>query len=269
MEALPAAIGLTVQKATPLARRVAQAEGVDLNQLQGSGPAAGLCEPTSSVRPDQALGKARKSHRQPREASMPAVSRIIPLKGARQVIAQRMAESAFTAPHVTLFTEAEATNLVSARAQLNHLLSESQRQPRSEDMISYNSLLAAVVARALREHPIFNARLEADGIHLLSDINIALAVDTERGLMTPVLQHTDQLSLLAIQRGFAALIGRALAGTSQPDDFAAGTFTISNMGHLDVDGFTPIINPPQAAILGAGRILDKPVAAMARSLCAP
>ena len=164
-----------------------------------------------------------------------------------------MSQSAFNAPHVTLMTEAEATNLVSARAQLN-------AEVPAADKISYNTLLAALTARALREHPNVNARWEADGIRLLVEINIALAVDTERGLMTPVLREVDTLSLSAVQRGYAALLDRALAGRSLPDDFVDGTFTITNLGGLDVDGFTPIINPPQAAILGVGRIVEKPVA---------
>ena len=83
--------------------------------------------------------------------------------------------------------------------------------------------------------------------------------------MTPVLREVDKLSLSAVQRGYAALFDRALAGKSLPDDFAGGTFTITNLGGLDVDGFTPIINPPQAAILGVGRIVEKPVARRRRS----
>jgi pyruvate/2-oxoglutarate dehydrogenase complex dihydrolipoamide acyltransferase (E2) component len=132
--------------------------------------------------------------------------------------------------------------------------------PGTSPKISFNTLIAALVARALREHPQLNSRLEPDGIHLLSQINIALAVDTERGLMTPVLPGVDELSLPAVQRGYDALFGRAMAGRSLPDDFVGGTFTITNLGALDVDGFTPIINPPQAAILGVGRIVEKPVA---------
>ena len=130
----------------------------------------------------------------------------------------------------------------------------------SKTKISYNTLFAALVARALKEHPQLNSRLAADGIHLLAQINIALAVDTERGLVTPVLREVDRLSLPAIQAGYDDLVGRALAGKSQPDDFEGGTFTITNLGSLDVDGFTPIINPPQAAYLGVGRIIEKPVA---------
>jgi pyruvate dehydrogenase E2 component (dihydrolipoamide acetyltransferase) len=180
-------------------------------------------------------------------------SEVIPHSALRRTIAERMSQSAFTAPHVTLMTEAEATNLVSARNQLNEELPAPAK-------FGYNAVLAALTARALREHPHLNARWEADGIHVLTDINIALAVDTERGLMTPVLRNVDRLGLSEIQRGFAGLAERALAGRAMPDDFEGGTFTLTNLGAAEVDGFTPIINPPQAAILGVGRIVEKPVA---------
>jgi pyruvate dehydrogenase E2 component (dihydrolipoamide acetyltransferase) len=167
-----------------------------------------------------------------------------------------MAQSAFSAPHVTLMTEAEATNLVSARAQLNDELGADT----SSVKISFNTLLAALLARALREQPLLNSRLEPDGIHLAPEINIALAVESERGLVTPVLRDVDRLSLAAIQRGYDALVARAMSGKSLREDFEGATFTLTNLGSLDIDGFTPIINPPQAAILGVGRILEKPVA---------
>jgi pyruvate dehydrogenase E2 component (dihydrolipoamide acetyltransferase) len=192
----------------------------------------------------------------PLEHTLSPGETVVPLTSLRRVIGERMSQSAFNAPHVTLLTEAEATHLVSARNQLNEELTANG----AGSKIAFNTLIAALVARALRAQPQLNSRLEPDGIHLLSQINIALAVDTERGLMTPVLPRVDELSLLAIQRGYDALIGRAMAGKSLPDDFVGGTFTITNLGALDVDGFTPIINPPQAAILGVGRIIEKPVA---------
>ena len=229
-------------RATPLARRVAAAEGVDLSGVRGTGP-DGVVTRDDVEQARRATG-ARAL--QPGET-------VVPLSPIRQVIGARMAQSAFSAPHVTLMTEAEATNLVSARQQLNQELPPADR-------VSYNTLLAALVARGLAEHPQLNARLAADGIHLLPQVNIALAVDTERGLMTPVLRDVSRLSLLAIQRGYNALAERALTGRSLPADFEEGTFTLTNLGSLEIDGFTPIINPPQAAILGVGRIVEKPVA---------
>lgn len=251
-------------KATPLARRMAAAEGVDLRALTGTGPEGTITreDVEAAIRQVAAqkieeVGEQRGRATEEKGAEYPprvaAGERIIPLSSLRRTIAERMSASAFTAPHVTLFTEADASNLVSVRAQLNEELPK-------EAKISYNALLAALVARALKEHPQLNSRLDAGGLHLLSEINIALAVDTERGLMTPVLRHVDTLSLAAIQQGYNDLVARALAGKSLPGDFDAGTFTITNLGALEIDGFTPIINPPQAAILGVGRIIEKPVA---------
>jgi pyruvate dehydrogenase E2 component (dihydrolipoamide acetyltransferase) len=243
-------------KATPLARRVAAAEGVNLAEIAGTGPEGAI------TREDVATAAARRAAPALSAPAQPPPHTLQPLTSLRRTIAERMRQSAFTAPHVTLMTEAEATNLVSARVQLNQELAAA-------DKISYNTLLAALAARALREHPGLNACWTADGIQLLAEINIALAVDTERGLMTPVLRGVDQLSLPAIQRGYAALAARAAAGKSLPDDFSAGTFTITNLGGLEIDGFTPIINPPQAAILGVGRIVEKPVAREAAVVIRP
>ncbi len=248
--ALPDAAALGI-KATPLARRIAAVNGIDLARILGSGP-DGLI-----VREDV----EQASRPSPQVASQPQTvlmsETVVPLTGIRKVIGERMSQSAFSAPHVTLMTEAEATHLVSARAQLNQ---ELEATDASGIKISFNTLLVALVARALREYPYLNARLDDDGIHLLNDIHLALAVDTERGLMTPVLRDVNHLPLAEIQRGYDAVIARAMAGASLPQDFEAATFTITNLGSLDIDGFTPIINPPQAAILGVGRIVEKPIA---------
>jgi pyruvate dehydrogenase E2 component (dihydrolipoamide acetyltransferase) len=266
VEVAHAAVQPAPIKATPLARRIAAAEGIDLRAITATGPEGMVIreDVEQAVREQGAGGRSQGSPSTPvsQPVQLPAASfqlpassnqQLIPHSALRRTIAERMSQSAFTAPHVTLMTEAEATNLVSARAQLNQELPAA-------DKISYNTLLVALTARSLREHPNVNARWEADGIRLLSEINIALAVDTERGLMTPVLREVDKLSLNAVQRGYGELADRALTGKSLPDDFANGTFTLTNLGGLDVDGFTPIINPPQAAILGVGRIIDKPVA---------
>ncbi len=225
--------------ATPMAKRLAQDLAVDLGQVKGSGSGGRVIK-------DDVLQAA---------GQMPTVSHPYesqPLSGIRQLIAQRMSDSAFTAPHVTLFTEADATALVDTRRQLNAELHNITK-------ISYNTLLIALVGRALRQHPKLNAGIVVQEIRQYHDINIALAVDTERGLLVPVIHQADKLNLLDIQTTSEALIQRALDGKSQPDDFSEGTFTITNLGIFEIDAFTPIINPPQAAILGVGRIVAKPV----------
>ncbi|MBE7470292.1 MAG: 2-oxo acid dehydrogenase subunit E2 [Anaerolineae bacterium] len=237
LEAGSVSLPPALPKMTPVARRMAAEQQLDPSQIAGS----------------TATGRITKDDLA--RALPPLDGDLIPLSPLRQTIAQRLSQSAFTAPHVTLFTEADATPLVEARAQLNAELSPAQK-------ISYNTLLAAICARALREQPQVNALFDqsAQGVRLQKEINIALAVDTERGLTTPVLRRVDTLSLVSIQQGYAALIEQALAGELRPDDLAGGTFTITNLGAFEVDGFTPIINPPQMAILGAGRIAAKPVA---------
>lgn len=232
---------------TPVARRMAAELGVDLAHVSGSGPGGRV------VKED--VRQAVPARPEPAAAApgLPAVARVQPLSGVRGVIARRMSDSAFTAPHVTLFTDADATALVEARAQINLELAGRVK-------ISYNALLVAIIARLLPEHPGLNACLVNGAIHYYQDVNVALAVDTERGLLVPVIRRADQLDLISIQQTGDSLIERAMAGQSGPDDLAGGTFTITNLGMFDVDGFTPIINQPQSAILGVGRIEARPVA---------
>jgi pyruvate dehydrogenase E2 component (dihydrolipoamide acetyltransferase) len=230
---------------TPLAKRLAREYGVDWTRIEGSGPSGRV------VKAD--ILAASQAEAGPSPAPSDAGYDSEPLSAIRRVIARRMTDSAFSAPHVTLFTEVDATNLVEARTQLNTELNGAIR-------LSYNALLVSIVARALREFPAMNANLVDDEIRRYHDIHVALAVDTERGLLVPVIRQADRLDLLSIQQTGDTLIERALAGRSLPDDLTGGTFTITNLGMFEIDGFTPIINQPQAAILGVGRIVAKPVA---------
>jgi len=225
-------------RATPLAERMAVELGVDLATIIGTGR-DGLI-----TREDvEAIGAV------PRD-SPDAGTELQTLTAARRVTAQRTAESARNVPHVTVTTEADATALVSAREQLNAELNEK---------VSYNALLIAIVARALREHPQLNAYWADGSVGLYKAINVGVAVDTPRGLYVPVVRDATR-PLIQLHRDLTDLLARTLAGTISGDDFANGTFTITNLGMYEIDAFTPIINQPQAAILGVGRILGKPVA---------
>jgi pyruvate dehydrogenase E2 component (dihydrolipoamide acetyltransferase) len=229
---------------------LAQDLGIDLGGVQGSAPGGriGRDDVVAAVRRALAAGPAPSP-----EPDRPTYTDHTPLSGVRGVIAQRMSESAFTAPHVTLHTEADATDLVAARRQINEELAGGGIK------ISYNALLVALVARALREHPALNACLHEEEIRIYEAVNIALAVDTDRGLLVPVIRDADRLDLVGIQQAGDELIQRALRGASLPNDLSGGTFTITNLGMYEIDGFTPIINQPQSAILGVGRILSRPV----------
>ncbi len=236
------------ESVSPLARKLADDLGLDLAGLSGSGPGGQITRGDVIAEARRRLtGGASMTPSAPPSLYTSAT----PLGGVRRVIAQRMAASAFTAPHVTLHRDVDATALVAARTELNAGRAADAR-------ISYTTLLVAAVARALRQHPDLNACLVEDEIRVYAAVNVALAVDTPAGLLAPVIRHADRLTLSEIQRASDALIAGALGGISTPQDLTGGTFTITNLGGLGVDGFTPIINQPQAAILGVGRIARRP-----------
>jgi len=231
-------------RATPAARRIAREREVDLSAVTGSGP-------RGRIQAADVLAFTPA----PMVVSEP-VAEVVPLTGVRRVIAERMATSAQTTARVTLVTEADATAFVEAREQLKaDVADEWGFAP------GYNDLLGIIVARALREFPYMNARLSDDGqtIERLAAVNLGMAVDTERGLLVPVIRNADQKGLQAFGTEFRALMERARAGKATPEDLTSGTFTVTNLGMYDIDAFTPIINLPEAAILGVGRIQPKPV----------
>lgn len=253
-------------RATPVAQRIAAELGVDLASVTGSGPDGRITREDveraargqgSGIR-DQGPGAGDQELEAPAELPQLPLTHYQSLSPARRITAQRMAANAQAAPHVTLFTEADAAHFVVAREQIGAELGEK---------ISYNALLMAICARALREHPHVNASWVDSlpespgqpGVVQHLGIHIGLAVDTPRGLFVPVLRDAGAKSLAQIHRELNDLVARTLEGKASPDELRGGTFTITNLGMFEVDGFTPIINLPEAAILGVGRIVKKAV----------
>jgi pyruvate dehydrogenase E2 component (dihydrolipoamide acetyltransferase) len=234
---LPSPGGNAATQASPVARRLAENAGLDLSGVAGTGPGGRIMreDVEQAILPEEEADEALD---------------ILPLSGLRATIAERLSASWQERPHVTLTTEADATNLISARQQAT---------AETGAKVSYDALLVALVARALGEHPHLNVRLTERGIERLSQINVGVAVDTERGLLVPVVRDAAAMGLLQVQQTLAGLAERAQAGRSLPDDLAGGSFTITNLGMFEIDAFTPIINPPESAILGVGRIVAKPV----------
>ena len=228
-------------KASPLARQMAAEAGLDLAMLTGTGPGGRITEE------DVKRALARKTRPVP---SVVPLGEVVPMAGVRQIIAKRMADSVRTTAQVTLTTEVDATELVKLRKESQEWTGLSP---------SYNDLLVMIVAKALMEHPHLNARLVGNGIQLISAINIGLAVHTERGLLVPVIKDADKKNLIQIVRELHELVERAQAGKSIPEDLNGGTFTLTNLGMYDIDAFTPIIDLPECAILGVGRIAARPV----------
>ncbi|HEY3417996.1 MAG TPA: dihydrolipoamide acetyltransferase family protein, partial [Armatimonadota bacterium] len=228
----PAASSAGRARITPNARRLAQELGVNLALVTGTGPGG-------NITGDDIHAAARQQVQPP----------AMPLSGVRKVIAERLAASHSTAARVTLFSEVDATEFVAWRERLK---AEADVAP------SFNDLLIKLCAVALREMPQMNAALTETGIVQRAEVNIGLTVDTERGLLVPVVRHADRKTVAEIAQDVKGLIERARAKTQRSDDLTGGTFTITNLGMYGVDGFTPIINLPECAILGVGRIVDAP-----------
>ena len=236
-------------KASPLARRLAKEHGLDLGSIIGSGPDGRI------VRDDvlQASAAAPPPSTVVEPATPQQATEVIPMTGIREIIAERMTLSVQTNASVTLHTEVDATAFVELRRMLNNKLQAK------EISLTYTDLLVKVVANALGEHPRLNATLTNEGIHLLTEINIGVAVALEDGLVVPVVRNADKERLSeisALVRGFAE---RARSNQLTPSELQGGSFTITNLGNFGIDAFTPIINPPESAILGVGRIVKKPV----------
>lgn len=172
-----------------------------------------------------------------------------PMTTIRRKIAEHMSQSARSVARVGLTLEADVTALIDWRKRLEV----------EGTKISYNVLLVKLVAAALRELPYMNAQLGDEMILEMDDINVGVAVDTERGLLVPVLRQADQKDVATLQQEYGELAERALQGKSTLNDLEGGTFTITNLGSLEIEQFMPIINSPECAILGVGAIIKKPV----------
>jgi pyruvate dehydrogenase E2 component (dihydrolipoamide acetyltransferase) len=235
---------------SPVAAKLAAALGLDLSDVAGSGPEGQIMQ-ADVIAAAAAVIRGQAAAR-PIPTSGPAqVASAVPLTGVRGTVSKRMAVSAAAVARVTLLREVDATALIELRERFNARLQDTR--------VSYNDILIRLCAAAIREHPDANARLGDGQIEWLDQVNIGLAVDTDRGLLVPVVRNADTLTIPQIAVQSARLIEAARSGRSLPDDLTGGTFTVTNLGMLGVEGFTPVINLPECCILGVGRIVRKPV----------
>ena len=260
-------------RVTPLARRLAEATGVDLEEVEVRLPGQRIARSDIEAAVSRAAENGSLAeNRAPVEDTSPVengapienVSREIadrapdgrrsPLTRIRRLTAGRMAHSARTVAAVTLTTEADATELALLRTRLKADLGDTARR-----VPSYTDLLTRLVALALREHPWMNASFADDGLIQHEAAHIGIAVDTERGLFVPVVRDADRKSIGQIAAETVRLIEGSRAGQARAEDLRGGTFTITNLGMYEIDAFTPIINVPECAILGVGRIVARPV----------
>ncbi len=234
-------------KASPIAKRLAAQYGLDLEAIAGTGPGGRIVEADVLA----ALQRAAP----PATPASPDVLRRLPFAGRRRVIAERMLSSLATSAQLTITREVDASTLVRVREGW------LRRAPALGVRITYDAIFAKVLAVALKARPELNARSDGEEIVVFADVHVAVAVATEAGPLTPVLRNADSRSLLELAASLAELAAEARAGRLVPDKLAGGTVTLTNLGLYKVDAFTPILNPPQAAILGLGSIAPRPVVA--------
>jgi pyruvate dehydrogenase E2 component (dihydrolipoamide acetyltransferase) len=223
--------------ASPAAKRLAREYGIDLSTVKGSGPEGRIAEEDVQRLIEERAGTG------------PKVKQTIPLSGYKKTTAERLSISFRTAPHSTIIMETD----VSKAAELHH-----------KTQVSYTTIIVKAAAKALSEIPLLNSTLEGDRIKMFEDVNVGVAVATENGLIVPVIHNADKKPLREIDAAIKELTEKARQAKLTKEDLTGGTFTITNLGMYDVDFFTPIINPPEAAILGIGKITEKPVASNSR-----
>jgi pyruvate dehydrogenase E2 component (dihydrolipoamide acetyltransferase) len=236
--------------ASPLAKKLAQEKGVDLRLLKGSGDGGRIIKSDiDRFEPGVTTAPAATAPVAPiYTGSTTEGYTDIPNSQMRGVIAKRLAESKFSAPHFYLKMEVNMDNAISARTQLNEF---------SPVKVSFNDMIVKAVSLALREHPAVNASWMGDKIRRYQHVHIGVAVAIEDGLIVPVIRFADQKTLPQIAAETKELASKAKNKKLQPNEFTGNTFTISNLGMMDIDEFTAIINPPDSCIMAVGRISEK------------
>lgn len=234
-------------RASPLARRLAEQLGIDITLVPGTGPGGRVTrEDVEGYVPN--AGAPASPPVAPAQAAAPG--EVVPLRGMRKVIAERMHASLRDMAQLTMGVQVNADELVRLRAALLEEWAPDGIRP------GYTDLVIKAVAKALRRHPRLNATMTERGIELLSGVHVGMAVALDEGLVVPVIRDADSLPLRELAKASSRLAAAAREGKLGLDEMAGGTFSVTALGMAGVDFFTPVINPPNVAILGVGRIHD-------------
>lgn len=237
-------------RSSPLARKLAELKGLNLETIQGSGPAGRIVK--SDVEKVAKKPMAERSAGAAAAATVKAgsVDTVIPVSGKRRVIASRLSDSMFSAPHYYLKVQAEMDSLLEARRSLN---------TSSENKVSMNAFLIRLTAEALKRHPAINASWTGESIIQFGSVDIGIAVALPDGLITPIVRDCSSKGILQIDQELKVLVKKAREQALAPAEYTGATFTVSNLGSYGIEEFTAIINPPGSAILAIGEIRRIPV----------
>jgi len=247
-----------IVKASPLARRIAEQEGIDIQTIEGTGPGGRITKQDV----ERAIDKRSQTPVGETEAEaeyeiQPEIEGYedIELTKIRRVIAQRLQKSKVTAPHFYVDVTADATAITRLKEDFE------KRSEKPADKTTFNDIIVKIVSQSLKEFPIVNSSFLEDRIRVHGAINIGVAVAVDDGLVVPVVRNADQKSISQISHEVMELARKARNKKLLPDEYRGGTFTITNLGMYGVEGFHAIINPPESGILAVSAIIQKPVVA--------
>ena len=234
--------------ASPLAKRLASELGVDLFLIKGTGPDSRIGKEDVQAAAKKLASIGRQEYTIPIDSNVKIHSEI-KLTGIKKVVAGRMKASYNDAPHIHLELTVEMTNSSLLRDRLNKKADKSKH-------ITYTDIIVKTAAEVLKENRLLNATFKEDTVFIFDDINIGIAVSTDKGLVVPVIKNADKLNFAEISLASRNLIDRVRNGKQSMDDMSGGTFTITNLGMFGVESFKPILNPGQSAILAVGVIKE-------------
>ena len=238
-------------KASPLARRLAEEKGIDLAQVPGTGPGGRIIK-DDILAHEVGTMEAASGSAPPEKTLTPSDGEVVPLSRMRQAIARRTAQSKREVPHFYVTADVDMTLAMTLRQQLNDSLG-------GETRVTVNDLIVKASALALVKFPAFNASFEGDHLRMNSGINVGIAVAVEHGLLVVSLGDCRDRSVVDISKTSKEVVERAQSGIMREEDYTGSTFSISNMGMFDVDSFSAIIYPPQAAVIAVGTVRKQPV----------
>ncbi|WP_421750236.1 pyruvate dehydrogenase complex dihydrolipoamide acetyltransferase [Croceimicrobium sp.] len=240
-------------KASPLAKKLAEDKGIDINQVKGSGEGGRIVKrDIDNFKAPSSVPAAAPQVNMGSAGAAPAGMAYdeLPVSQMRKTIARRLSESKFSAPHFYLTLDIDMDQAIEARKSINAV---------AETKISFNDFVIKAAAVALKQHPVINSSWDGDVIRRNHDINIGMAVAVDEGLLVPVIRHADQKGLATINKEAKEFAGKARDKKLQPQEWEGNTFTISNLGMFGIEEFTAIINSPDACILAVGGIKQVPV----------
>ncbi|UOE53582.1 dihydrolipoamide acetyltransferase family protein [Cytobacillus oceanisediminis] len=242
-------------KISPVARKMAEAGGINISEIQGTGPGGRITkEDVQEAMKQSRVQKAEEKQMDTSVLESSEQAQEMKVSGIRKVIAGRMHDSLQQTAQLTMNMKVDVTELISLQKQTAETV-----QNRYENKLTVTDFIARAVVLSLQQHPHMNSAYINETIHLFKHVHLGMAVAIDKGLVVPVIRHSEKCSLIELSSSIKTLAQKARGGQLSSEEMQGSTFTISNLGSYGIEHFTPILNPPESGILGVGAVYDTPV----------